>query len=86
MKITKEQIVVTAEQAKEIATGAAKKAVETYKNTSTEEKMLCLAAAAVCVATLTAIKLAIVTKKTQKKLKDHEKRIVELEEARIFAD
>ena len=82
MKITKEQIMVTTEQAKEIATSA----VETYKNTSTEEKMLYLAAAAVCVATLTAIKLAIVAKKTKKKLKEHEKRIIELEESRIFAD
>ena len=66
MKVTKEQIVMTKEQVKDIATKAANKAVEMHKNMTTEDKTLCIAAAAAVIATLTAIKVACIAKKTKK--------------------
>lgn len=84
MKVTKEQIVMTKEQVKDIATKAANKAVEMHKNMTTEDKTLCIAASAAVIATLTAIKVTCIAKKTKKKLKEHERRIIALEEDRIF--
>ena len=75
---------LTKEQIKEIATSTANKVMEKQKNMTTEDKTLCIAAAAAVIATLTAIKVACIAKKTKKKLKEHERRIIALEEDRIF--
>ena len=79
MTLTKEQIILTKDQVKNIATNAAKKALETQKNLTTEEKLLCVAGAAVGIAALAVLKVTVVAHKTKKRVKACEKRLDALE-------
>ena len=74
---------ITKEQVKDIATKAAKKVVETHNSMTAEEKIICVATAALCISAFAFMKAASTAKKAKRKIKACEKRIAKLEDAML---